>query len=278
LNHQKTEVVKMKKSLVWIVLIGLLAAGGYYYQDILKHFKKPHVDQTQTSDRTNGISEIINLANKWYLNSKDENKKDLSQDSRLPLFYNTVFYHYWHNLANQSLGKLIRAAVDKEGLRDVDHWAAKWYLRLGSYNSNATVRHSTLPLFNYCLFGYNKSKPENNQRVFEIATLLLGKGANINSLDIKSGRTALHEAIFFNQEQVVTFLINNRADPLVKVNQPKSVFHGHTALAFAKKIDKMDNNIDYSAVVKLVEKHQLTFKSDDTNAAKTIPRNTIKAK
>jgi len=170
-----------------------------------------------------------------------------------------IFYNSWLKLSDKPVAKIIRAAVKTEGLPDIDRWKAKLYLRYSDYNANATVQGSSIPLFNFCLFGYSKSKPENNDRIFEIAQLLLTKGADVNSLDSKSGRTALHEAIFFNQPKVVQFLIKNNANPNIKVDQPKSVFHGKDALDFASTIDKMDNNIDYSKIIKLMQHYKDNF-------------------
>ena len=177
-----------------------------------------------------------------------------------------TYYSQWRYLASQPIDKLILTAVHPEGFTPIKRNDALRYLQKGDFNINESVPDSSIPLINFCLYGYSTIKTDNNKRIFQVAQLLINRGANINAIDGKTGRTPLHEAIFFNQIELVKFLIKNKANPMIKVNYPKSVFHGSNALEFAKKIDKMDKNIDYSPVIKVVEAYQNQFLKNHTQS------------
>jgi len=89
---------------------------------------------------------------------------------------------------------------------------------------------------------------------YEVAQLLIAKGANVNAQD-KSGNTALMGAVFKAYPRMVTLLLGNK----VNVNQQN--FNGATALVFAATFGQAE-----------IAKNLLAHKAD-----KTIKDNTGKS-
>ena len=185
----------------------------------------------------------------------------------------TAFTFYmWRSLSNAPLNRVIVAAIDKDPTEKVPAWIPRgfafWYLEKAGYSADIRVKGSSVPLLNFSLFAYSKRIPKNNQRVLKVAQLLINRGADINARDVKSGRTALHEAIMFNQHGLVGFLMRNKANPNIKVFQVQSKFHGTNAPEFARLIQKIDKNIDYSKIISMVEKYHAAY-----NKGKIAPGN-----
>ena len=163
---------------------------------------------------------------------------------------------------NDNVTPKVTDPVNDKVVLDFPHWTASQFLTQSNFDAKGTLVGSSTPYFNFCLFAYSAVKDPQNARVLKIAQLFLDKGADVNSIDPKTGRTSLHEAVMFNQPDLVRFLIHNKADPLAKVNLTTSTFHGMTPLEFALRMqDIQKNREDFSEVIKLVEEYQRTVAS-----------------
>ncbi len=184
----------------------------------------------------------------------------------------------YHKLSSVPLEKVILEVVTDRNFRFIPAFVARRYLDWVSIDANGTLDRSPTPYLNFSLFGYrkiegNRNTAENrkkrlyNDKVLAVAQLLIDRGANVDSIDPKTGWAPLHEAILLNQPEVARFLIRNSADPRIKINMPSSKYHGLDALGFARRMAEETENEDYTEIIKLISVYYQKF-DNRNNAAK----------
>ncbi len=179
-------------------------------------------------------------------------------DPVTPQLVNHLYSRYaFHVASSKPVARLIRSAIARNLYPSIPKQAIFRYLKEGNFDANGIVTKSTLPYLNFSLFGYHSRRPFRNSRVLYIARILIAKGANIDAVDINSGRSPLHEAILMNHPEVVSFLLKNSANPHVKVSQPKSKFHGMDALQFAIFMQEAARGENYYTIIKTLNSHLL---------------------
>ncbi len=89
---------------------------------------------------------------------------------------------------------------------------------------------------------------EDNEDKNKLLKFLLEKGANINSVDERSGVSALHAMVLENDLQAVDLLLKNGADPSIHEAR-----HGKTPLQFAQERAGKPGEPDRSAIIRLLE-------------------------
>jgi len=183
-------------------------------------------------------------------------------DPLYPQLATAIYNSYTFTVASSKpIDKLIRSAIAQNLYPKIPKSVIFYYLKIGRYDINGKITNSSLPYFNFSLFGYQPRRPQQNNRVLHVAKILLGRGANINSVDHNSGRSSLHEAILMNHSEVVSFLLRNKADASLKVHQPKSKFHGMDALQFAEFMEKAAPGENYAKIIKTLTLHKLKKKN-----------------
>lgn len=176
----------------------------------------------------------------------------------------------YQKLASVPLEKVIIEVITDRNFKFIPAFVAKRYLDWASIDVNGTLDRSPTPYLNFSLFGYrkvegskttteNRKKRLNNIKVLDIAQLLIDKGANVDSIDPKTGWAPLHEAILLNQPEVARFLIKNAANPKVKIAMPSSKYHGLDALGFARRMAEETENEDYTEIIKLISAYYQKF-------------------
>ncbi|VAW79201.1 hypothetical protein MNBD_GAMMA12-422 [hydrothermal vent metagenome] len=179
-------------------------------------------------------------------------------DPVTPQLINQLYSRYaFHVASSKPVARLIRSAIARNLYPSIPKQAIFRYLKDGKFNANGIVSQSTLPYLNFSLFGYHSRRPFQNSRVLYIAKILIAKGANVNAVDINSGRSPLHEAVLMNHPEVVKFLLKNKADPHLKVSQAKSKFHGMDALQFAIFMQEAARGENYNTIIKILNGHLL---------------------
>ncbi len=179
-------------------------------------------------------------------------------DPVTPPLINGLYDRYSFYVASKKpLERLIRSVIARNLYPSISKPVIFRYLEIGQYDANGIVANSTLPYLNFSLFGYSRRRPLQNTRVLEVARILVSKGADINGIDVNSGRTPLHEAILMNNIEVVKFLLKHRADPYLRVNQPKSKFHGMNSLQFSIFMEEAAPGESYTEIITTLTRHLL---------------------
>lgn len=114
-----------------------------------------------------------------------------------------------------------------------------------------------LTLRAYGMQGFDKS------RVLATAEKLIELGCDTDQRNL-NGYTAMHEAILYNEADVVRFLLKHGADPAVTIqtgdNEPsesRRFFSGMNAMQFTEELQrKSAHAVDRSGIVKLLEKNR----------------------
>ncbi|MBT8143686.1 MAG: ankyrin repeat domain-containing protein [Gammaproteobacteria bacterium] len=103
----------------------------------------------------------------------------------------------------------------------------------------------------------------DNERVLETAHHLISLGCDVNEAGA-TGQAPIHEAILYNETEVVRFLLANGANPAVKITVPstnssESLQHydGMTAMQFALELDNRAGGkaAPRSEIVLLLQRH-----------------------
>ena len=160
--------------------------------------------------------------------------------------------YYQHKINQHPFEHVILAKVKKRGHAGISNWLADTYLKYGRYNPKGYDSGGAIPYFNFSLYLYRPRYQTQNQRVFDIAKLLLDKGADINAVDKKNGSTALHGAIQQTLPEVVDFLIKNNVDPTRPILAPGKPWHGMDASKYAKYyVEALKGDAAHGVIVKI---------------------------
>jgi len=247
----------MNKSLLKLSIIGLIIVSSYFVVLLLdtsdnSNPGKQSAINTISITRPEQISKII----PWHIFT--DYHRWAAFDPITPSLINRFYSRYaFHVASSKPLGRLIRSAIARNLYPSIPKPVIFRYLKSGQYNANGIIAKSTLPYLNFSLFGYHSRRPLQNNRVLHVAKILIANGANVNGVDVSSGRNPLHEAILMNHHEVVKFLLRHKANPQMKVNQPKSKFHGMNSLQFAIFMEEAARGENYSEIIKTLTLHLL---------------------
>ncbi len=98
----------------------------------------------------------------------------------------------------------------------------------------------------------------DNRRVLNAASQLIALGCDVNELS-RNGQAPLHEAILYNETEVVAYLLAKGADPATTIAAPaQSValrhYVGMSATQFARELDTRSGS-SRSEILALLQRH-----------------------
>ena len=128
--------------------------------------------------------------------------------------------------------------VSSETLPMAPRLIANW--RVQSWDSCPVTDRSQSPL-SMTLRGYG-IESFDNERILATASFLIELGCDANQHNM-TGHTALHEAILYNEPDVVRFLLAHGADPAVMIETPdnepissRRLFSGMDSIRFTEEL------------------------------------------
>lgn len=179
-----------------------------------------------------------------------------------PSLSTAVYNRYTFTVASSKpVGKLIRSAIARNLYPSIPKQVIYSYLKIGQFDRNGILKNSSLPYLNFSLFGYQDKHALQNNRVLHVAKILIKRGANIDGVDNRSGRSSLHEAILMNHSEVISFLLRHKANADLRVNSPTSKFHKMNALEIAQFMEKASPGENYAEIIKTLTLHKLRIKN-----------------
>lgn len=103
----------------------------------------------------------------------------------------------------------------------------------------------------------------DNKRVLATAHHLISLGCDVNALSA-TGQAPMHEAILYNESDVVRFLLANGADPAVTIVVPRNQnsatmqhYDGMNATQFAMELDsRSGGHSPRSEILQLLQRHR----------------------
>lgn len=249
----------MNKPLLKISVLSLIVIGGFFLAILLRPTSKPK-HPSDKPQPTNSITQADQLTKLLPVYLFADYHLWARFDPITPSLTNRLYNRYaFHVASSKPVGRLIRSVIAYNLYPSIPKPVIFHYLKSGKYNANGIIARSTLPYLNFSLFGYRARRPLQNNRVLHVAKILIAKGANVNAVDTNSGRSPLHEAILMNHHEVVEFLLKHNADPQIKVNQPKSKFHGMNSLQFVLFMEQAAPGESYSEIIKTLTLHLLKW-------------------
>lgn len=126
---------------------------------------------------------------------------------------------------------------------------AKGYLFVSDYDPNAVTEYGQ-PALGFILAGYG-SEGVNNEEILQLSQQFIDKGADVNQRH--NGLTLLQEAIVANEPVLVEHLLQNKADPNIRIKHPGKRGDNMTTLEFAEYLASLKKD-DFSSIVELLKK------------------------
>ena len=132
-------------------------------------------------------------------------------------------------LAQQPADLLIVSATDRDASRVPMPIAMFWLKHIAHFDPS----QGEPPLLHFALNGAAMADPDRLTQHFEVAELLLARGADINQLDVRLGLTALHVSALNDSTAVMQFLISHGANPNAAAN---GRYSGLTPIGFIESL------------------------------------------
>ena len=138
--------------------------------------------------------------------------------------------------------------------RMVAHWRVRAWDGCPAVNGDAGPLGQTLR--GYGLEGFDK------ERVLNAASQLITLGCDVNALS-RSGQAPMHEAILYNEAEVVRYLLAHGANPAVTISVPTTMqsatlrhYDGMDATQFARELDaRAGSTASRDEILTLLQRH-----------------------